>query len=155
MSARKSSHGTIFLIVSNGSPLALIASSLRSTSKKPVCPMTRSLHPPMAHCGQRVRFVATWREEFFKVPNSARRSHAIAAKRGHKGDGLPMPLRHTANQALAARATTTQPHHLGIGGGLVDEDQSSGIKHALFSHPAPARPRHVRALLLRCAQAFF
>src|SRR6516162_7814874 len=70
MSARKSSHGTIFLIVSNGSPLALIASSLRSTSKKPVCPMTRSLHPPMAHCGQRVRFVATWREEFFKVPNS-------------------------------------------------------------------------------------
>src|SRR5262245_8450969 len=68
MSARKSSHRTIFLIVSSGSPLALIASSLRSTSKKPVCPMTRSLHPPMAHCGQRVRFVATWREEFFKVP---------------------------------------------------------------------------------------
>src|SRR5262245_62721840 len=31
-------------------------SSLRSTSKKPVCPMTRSLHPPMAHCRQRVRF---------------------------------------------------------------------------------------------------
>src|SRR3981081_1057790 len=44
MSARKSSHGTIFLIVSSGSPLALIASSLRSTSKKPFCPMTRSLH---------------------------------------------------------------------------------------------------------------
>src|SRR5215813_7919716 len=70
MSARKSSHRTIFLIVSNGSPLALIASSLRSTSKKPVCPMTRSLDPPMAHCGQRVRFVATWREEFFEVPSS-------------------------------------------------------------------------------------
>jgi len=30
--------------------------------------MTRSLHPPMAHCGQRVRFAATWREEFFEVP---------------------------------------------------------------------------------------
>src|SRR5262249_55285682 len=69
MSARKSSHRTIFLIVSSGSPLALIASSLRSTSKKPVCPMTRSLHPPMAHCRQRVRFVATWREEFFEVPS--------------------------------------------------------------------------------------
>src|SRR6516225_142802 len=68
MSARKSSHGTIFLIVSSGSPLALIASSLRSISKKPVCPMTRSLHPPMAHCNQRVRFAATWREEFFEVP---------------------------------------------------------------------------------------
>src|SRR6516164_10327491 len=70
MSARKSSHGTIFLIVSSGSPLALIALSLRSTSKKPVCPMARSLHPPMAHCGQRVRFAATWREEFFEVPIS-------------------------------------------------------------------------------------
>src|SRR5215469_4784934 len=70
MSARKSSHRTIFLIVSSGSPLALIASSLRATSKKPVCPMTRSLHPPMAHCRQRVRFAATWREEFFAVPMS-------------------------------------------------------------------------------------
>jgi hypothetical protein len=54
--------------VSSRSPFALIASSLHSTSKKPVCLMTRSLHPPMAHCGQRVRFAATWREEFFEVP---------------------------------------------------------------------------------------
>src|SRR5438445_1256875 len=68
MSVRKSSHGTIFLIVSSGSPRALIASSLRSTSKKPVCPMTRSLHPPMTAHDHRVRFVATWREEFFEVP---------------------------------------------------------------------------------------
>src|SRR6059058_6041060 len=70
MSVRKSSHGTIFLIVSSGSPRALIASSLRSTSKKPVCPMTRSLHPPMTAHDHRVRFVATWREEFFEVPIS-------------------------------------------------------------------------------------
>src|SRR6266404_3743250 len=70
MSARKSSHRTIFLIVSSGSPLALIASSLRSTSKKPFCPMTRSLHPPITACGHRVRFVGTWREEFFEVPIS-------------------------------------------------------------------------------------
>src|SRR6516164_4097702 len=69
MSVRKSSHGTIFLIVSSGSPRALIASSLRSTSKKPFCPMTRPLHPPMTAHGHRVRFVATWREEFFEVPN--------------------------------------------------------------------------------------
>src|SRR6516164_9936549 len=68
MSVRKSSHGTIFLIVSSGSPRALIASSLRSTSKKPFCPMTRPLHPPMTAHGHRVRFVATWREQFFEVP---------------------------------------------------------------------------------------
>src|SRR5258708_2118136 len=68
MSARKSSHRTIFLIVSSRSPLALIASSLRSTSKKPFCPMTRSLHPPITACGHRVRFAETWREEFFVAP---------------------------------------------------------------------------------------
>src|SRR5260221_853797 len=70
MSARKSSHCTIFLIVSSGSPLALIASSLRSISKKPFCPMTRSLHPPMTACAHRVRFAGTWREEFFEAPTS-------------------------------------------------------------------------------------
>src|SRR5437899_3430238 len=84
MSVRKSSHGTIFLIVSSGSPRALIASSLRSTSKKPYCPMTRSLHPPMTACGHRVRFVATWREEFFEVP-----SYRFKAK--YLGQTPPIP----------------------------------------------------------------
>src|SRR5260221_9901667 len=74
MAARKSSHRTMFLIVSSGSPLALIASSLRSTSKKPFCPMTRSLHPPITACGHRVRFVGTWREEFFEGPKSKKTS---------------------------------------------------------------------------------
>src|SRR5262249_28102101 len=68
VSVQKSSHGTVFLIVSSGSPLELIASSLRSTSKKPFCPMTRSLHSLITACGHRVRFVGTWREEFFEVP---------------------------------------------------------------------------------------
>jgi hypothetical protein len=48
--------------------LALIALSLRSTSKNPFCPMTRSLHPPISAGSHRVRFVGTWREEFFEVP---------------------------------------------------------------------------------------
>jgi hypothetical protein len=48
-----------------------------------------------------------------------------------------------------------QPHHLGIGGCLIDEHQPGRVKHALFSHPASPRLRHVCALLLRRAQAFF
>src|SRR5215470_13004304 len=87
MSARKSSHRTIFLIVSSGSPLALIASSLRSISKKPVCPMTRSFHPPMVHCNQRVRFAATWREEFFQVPSSFVRRPSVWGAGGDKKFG--------------------------------------------------------------------
>src|SRR5437667_220279 len=30
--------------------------------------MTRSLHPLITACGHRVRFVGTWREEFFEAP---------------------------------------------------------------------------------------
>jgi hypothetical protein len=30
--------------------------------------LPRSLHPPITACGHRVRFVATWREEFFELP---------------------------------------------------------------------------------------
>src|SRR5258708_495043 len=66
MSARKSSHRTIFLIVSSGSPLALIASSLRSTSKKPFCPTTRSLHLPITACGHPVRFVGALARGIFR-----------------------------------------------------------------------------------------
>jgi hypothetical protein len=52
-------------------------------------------------------------------------------------------------------ATAVQPHHLGVGRGLINEHQPSRIKHALFSHPAPLGARYVRALLLRRAQRFF
>src|SRR5262245_11273877 len=92
MSARKSSHRTIFLIVSSGSPLALIASSLRSTSKKPLCPMTRSLHPPITACGHRVRFVGSWREEFFEVPFLLNIIPNTIVDAFAKGDILPIVL---------------------------------------------------------------
>src|SRR6266545_4998782 len=105
MSVRKSSHGTIFLIVSSGSPRALIASSLRATSKKLFCPMTRSLHPPMTACGHRVRFVATRREEFFEVPLSQLPVHLHSATR-HPPDLLELRARianHLGNRAEAAK----------------------------------------------------
>jgi hypothetical protein len=38
---------------------------------------------------------------------------------------------------------------------LIDEHQPGRIEQTLFAHPASACPRYVRALLLRCAQAFF
>src|SRR5881628_1579381 len=100
MSARKSSHRTIFLIVSSGSPLALIASSLRSTSKKPFCPMTRPLHPPITACGHRVRFVGTWREEFFEAPFTD-----FAILGGH------CPCRLVHHLSLGRPAPTTSPRH--------------------------------------------
>jgi hypothetical protein len=38
------------------------------------------------------------------------------------------------HQSLAADASAMQPHHLGIGGCLIDEHQPGRVKHALFSH---------------------
>jgi hypothetical protein len=74
---------------------------------------------------------------------------------GHEGNCLPVTLRHTAHQPLAAGATAVQSHHFGVGRGLIKKYQPGRIKHALLSYPAPPCPRHVRALLLRGAQLFF
>jgi hypothetical protein len=79
----------------------------------------------------------------------------MPTQRGHEGDGLPVALRHMAHEPLAAGATTMQPHHLGVGRGLINEHQPGRLKHALFSHPATPCARHVRAFLLRRAQSFF
>src|SRR5262245_54612604 len=64
-------------------------------------------------------------------------------------------MRHTADQSLTARATAAQPHHLGIGGGLVEKHQSGRIKPALLSNPASARAGDVGAFLFRRAQTLF
>src|SRR2546426_1915649 len=73
--------------------------------------------------------------------------------------GAVIPFRRrpatAANQSLAAPAPAAQPDHFRIGRGLVDEHQSGGIKHGLPSLPASTCPGHVRAILLRGAQAFF
>ena len=85
----------------------------------------------------------------------ARRHHPIPTQAGYEGKGLPVSLRYAANQSLAARAPAAQPDHFRIGRGLVDEHQSGRIKHGLPSLPASTCPGHVRAILLRGAQAFF
>src|SRR5262249_32449223 len=137
MSARKSSHRTIFLIVSSGSPLALIASSLRSTSKKPVCPMTRSLHPPMAHCRQRVRFAATWREEFFEVPlwNIGPGSRGSIRFNAHELDNLAPLLGFLSDELAEGRGRAgkhraAQIGEPGLDFGIGERDHAAGLNTA-------------------------
>ena len=77
------------------------------------------------------------------------------AQAGYEGDGFPMPVRCVSDQSHAARAATSQPHHIGAGGGLVDKDKPGRIKQTLLSNPASARTGHVRSLLLGSVQAFF
>jgi hypothetical protein len=90
-----------------------------------------------------------------RAVNGLRRCHAMPPQRGHEGDCLPVPLRHAAHQPLTAGTAAIQPHHLGVGGCLIDEHQPGRVKQALFSHPAPPGARHVGAFLLRRAQGFF
>ena len=75
------------------------------------------------------------------------------------GRGQPEAVRQHAadivDQPLATRSTAAQPHHRGVGGGLVDEHQPRRVKHALVAHPAAAGAGHVRALLLHRVQSFF
>ena len=81
--------------------------------------------------------------------------HPVMAQAGNQGDCLPMPVWNGSDQSFAAPATTPKSHHIGAGGGLVDEHQAGGVKHALLSKPAPTCPGHVRSFLLARAQAFF
>jgi hypothetical protein len=87
--------------------------------------------------------------------NHQRRDHSFAAQRGHKGHGLPMPLRHSPDQANTARAAAIEPYHIGADRGLIDEYQMCRVKQPLLSYPASPCPRHVGALLFGRAQAFF
>ena len=81
--------------------------------------------------------------------------HFVVSQRGHKRDGLPVPMRHTINQPHATWSATVEPHHVRADCRLVEKYQPGGIKQALRSNPAPARQRHVRAMLFRRPQAFF
>jgi hypothetical protein len=66
-----------------------------------------------------------------------------------------MPLGHSPDQANAARAAAIEPYHIGADRGLVEKYQMCRVKQPLLSYPASTRPRHVGALLLGRAQAFF
>src|SRR5947209_18774546 len=87
--------------------------------------------------------------------NHKGRDHPVLAQAGNQGDRLPMPVWNESDQSFAAPASPPESHHVGAGGGLIDEYQPGGVEHALLSHPASARPGHVRPLLLTRAQAFF
>ena len=81
--------------------------------------------------------------------------HSALSQAAHEGNRFPSSMRRIVDQPLATRSPAAQPHHRGVGGGLVDEHQPRRVKHALVAHPAAAGAGHVRALLLHRVQSFF
>ena len=72
----------------------------------------------------------------------------VAAQCRKDGHGLPMTVRDLGRQALPARTPATQRGHVGLGPGLVDEDQARWINPVLVLFPAHPAARDVRAVLL-------
>src|SRR6476619_2522926 len=79
----------------------------------------------------------------------------VVAQPGDESHCFPMSMWNRCDQPLPARATTSEPHHVCAGSGLVDKHQPSGVKHALLSYPTSADASDIGSFLLCRVQAFF
>ena len=66
-----------------------------------------------------------------------------------------MAVRRTPGQALAAECTAMAADHIGLGPGLVDEDQALRIETMLVGSPALPRRSHVGSGLFVGEHGFF
>jgi hypothetical protein len=66
-----------------------------------------------------------------------------------------MTVRDLVHQPLASGAAAVGSGHVGLGPGLVDEDQAARIKPGLMAPPPRPLAGHVRPILLGGVQAFF
>jgi hypothetical protein len=80
---------------------------------------------------------------------------AVAAQGGEKGERAPAPLWHLGDQTLAALTAAALAGHVGLGPGLIDEDQAARIKAPLVLLPLDPPASDVGAVLLGGEQAFF
>jgi len=79
----------------------------------------------------------------------------VVTQAGEEGHRPPVPVRNLAEQSCAARAATVGARHVGLGPGLVDEDEAGRIEPSLIAAPARTATRNVGPILLAGVQAFF
>lgn len=87
--------------------------------------------------------------------DDAGRVDAVMPERSDEGHGGPPPVRHMGDQALSTRGAAVGACHVGLGPGLVDEDQAAGIRSSLELLPLLATPGDLRPQLLGGKNAFF
>ena len=80
---------------------------------------------------------------------------AVMAQSGKEGQGPPSAMRGLCDQSLAASRTAMSAGHVGLGPGLVDEDEARRIKPPLILSPLCPSPGDVGTILLAGVQAFF
>ncbi len=87
--------------------------------------------------------------------DDAGRVDAIVAQRGQEGQRPPAALGNLGDQPFAAQRPSMAAGHIGLGPGLVDEDETRGIKLVLIPFPLCPPPCDVGTILFAGAQAFF
>jgi hypothetical protein len=85
----------------------------------------------------------------------AGRVDPFMAERSEEGQRLPFTVWHLGHEPLPARRTAVRAGHVGLGPGLVDEDEPLGVKPALILFPLRPPARDPRTILLAGEQAFF
>ena len=79
----------------------------------------------------------------------------IMAQRGEKSQGLPMAVRNLGAQPFALAAPAVGARHVGLGPGLVDENEAPGINATLIAPPLCPSTGYVAPFLLAGQHAFF
>jgi hypothetical protein len=83
------------------------------------------------------------------------RADPVVAQSRQEGESSPAAMRRLGDQPPASGAAAMGPRHVGLGPGLVDEDQAGRIKPSLILLPLRAPPGDVGPILLAGVQAFF
>lgn len=84
-----------------------------------------------------------------------RATHPIHAQRPDQRGGHPVSVRHFIDQTFTPKAATTQPRHVGLCPGLIDEDQPTRVDARPPENPLGAACRDVRTVLLRRVDRLF
>src|ERR1700726_3205237 len=84
-----------------------------------------------------------------------RRHNASLTQASDKRHRLPVAHRCIADQALATRIPTVEPHHVGGHCCFIDKYEVGRVNKASLANPASACTRHVGSLALRRPQTFF
>jgi hypothetical protein len=84
-----------------------------------------------------------------------RRLDPVMAERGQEGHGVPVAERRRPWQALSARRPAPQRRHVGLGPGLVDEDQAGWVDARSVFQPLRPAADDIRPALLAGNQRLF
>jgi len=83
------------------------------------------------------------------------RFDAIVTKGGQEGHRLPMPVGNLRHEPFADRRPSPERLHVGLGPGLVDEDQALNVDLVLAALPLRSPPRHVGTVAFAGHDGFF